>query len=116
MLAVLGVFALVGYFGIWQWSICRVEVPPGYSLQLTYKGPWPFGSVSQAPEDSLAQIDTAGRPLQSGVLEVMPGPGRHFYSPLEYDRVMVKDEIIAPGKLGVVVSRVGKPLPDGADE
>jgi hypothetical protein len=112
--AVAGLIGAVGYFGIWQWMVCRIEVPPGHSLQLTYKGPWPFGAVAQAPEGSLAQTDAAGRPLQSGVLEFMPGPGRHFYSPLEFDRVIVKDTVIPPGKLGVVVARVGKPLRDGA--
>lgn len=104
----------VAYLGIWQWMICRIEVPPGYSLQVTFRGPWPVGSIPQAPEGSLAQLDNWGRPLQSGVLERMPGPGRHFYSPLEYKTELVKDEIIPPGKLGVVVSKVGKPLPEGA--
>ena len=44
----------------------------------------------------------------------MPGPGRHFYSPLEYETDLVKDAVILPGKLGVVVSKIGKPLPEGS--
>jgi regulator of protease activity HflC (stomatin/prohibitin superfamily) len=104
---------MVGYVGFWQWTVCRVEVPPGYSLLLRYKGPWPIGSAPQAPEASLAQTDSRGWPLQIGVLETMPGPGRHFYSPLEYERKLVPDLVIPPGKLGVVVSKVGKPLPAG---
>ncbi len=104
---------LVGYVGIWQWMICRVEVPPGYSLLLRYKGPWPFGSTGKAPDGTLVQIDRHGRPLQVGILEAMPGPGRHFYSPLEFDRELVKDQVIAPGKLAVVTSKVGKALPPG---
>jgi hypothetical protein len=111
VLAVVALAYVVGYVGIWQWTICRIEVPPGQSLRLRYKGPWPFGSVPQAPEGMLAQVDDGGRPLQVGVLEWMPGPGRHFYSPLEYETTLVKDLIIPPGKLGVVVSKVGKPLP-----
>ncbi len=104
---------LVGYFGIWQWTICRIEVPAGSSLLVRYKGPWPFGTRAQAPEGTLVQTDAAGRPLQVGILEAMPGPGRHFYSPLEYETQLVKDEVIPPGKIGVVVSKIGKPLPEG---
>ena len=59
------------------------------------------------------QTDAAGRPLQVGILEAMPGPGRHFYSPLEYETQLVKDEVIPPGKIGVLVSKIGKPLPEG---
>ena len=31
LLAVLLLY-LVGYLGVWQWMICRIEVPPGSSL------------------------------------------------------------------------------------
>ncbi len=66
-----------------------------------------------APEGTLVQTAGAGRPLQVGILEAMPGPGRHFYSPLEYETQLVKDEVIAPGKIGVLVAKIGKPLPEG---
>jgi hypothetical protein len=114
VVAALMVYAVL-YVGFWQWSVCRVEVPPGYSLLLRYKGPWPFGSTGKttAPEGTLVKTDSSGRPLQVGILENMPGPGRHFYSPLEYERELVADQVISPGKLGVVVSKVGKPLPPG---
>ena len=105
---------VVGYLGAWQWTVCRIEVPPGYSLLLRYKGPWPFGGMPQAPEGTLVKTDAAGRPLQVGILEAMPGPGRHFYSPLEFETELVKDEVIPPGKIGVVVSKMGKPLPEGS--
>ena len=110
---------LIGYVGFWQWGVCRIEVPAGQSLLLRYKGPWPFGSsATMAPEGALVKIDSRGRPLQVGILEVMPGPGRHFYTPLEYERELVPDTMIPPGKLGVVVSKGGKPLASGflADE
>jgi regulator of protease activity HflC (stomatin/prohibitin superfamily) len=103
----------VGYVGIWQWMVCRVEVPPGQSLLLRYKGPFPFGSVPQAPEGTLVQTDSRGRPQQVGILEVMPGPGRHFYSPLEYEITLVNDILIEPGQIGVVTAKFGKPLPPG---
>jgi regulator of protease activity HflC (stomatin/prohibitin superfamily) len=118
-LAAAGLVYLVGYVGLWQWTICRIEVPPGYSLLLRYKGPFPFGTVPQAPEGTLVRTDRRGRPLQVGILEAMPGPGRHFYSPLEFETQLVADEIVPPGKIGVVVSKIGKPLPAGtylADE
>lgn len=111
---VAAVIGLVGYLGVWQWMICRIEVPAGHSLLIRYKGPWPFGATPQAPEGTLVKTDAKGRPLQVGILEAMPGPGRHFYSPLEYETQLIKDEVISPGKLGVVVSRIGKPLPEGA--
>src|SRR5208283_1835923 len=101
------------YFGISQWTICRIEVPGGSSLLVRYKGPWAFGTRPQAPEGTLVQTDAAGRPLQVGILENMPGSGRHFYSPLEYETQLVKDEVVPPGKIGVVVSKIGKPLPEG---
>jgi regulator of protease activity HflC (stomatin/prohibitin superfamily) len=104
---------LIGYVGLWQWSICRVEVPPGSSLLLRYKGPFPFGGKEQAPEGTLVRLDRRGRPPQVGILEAMPGPGRHFYSPLEYEWQLVADTIIAPGEIGVLTSKVGKPLPPG---
>lgn len=112
---------VVGYVGFWQWVVCRKEVPAGSSLLVYYKGPWPFGagSVKRAATGELVKIDAAGRPLAIGILEAMPGPGRHFFSPLEYETTVVPDKVIAPGKLGVVVSKVGKPLPAGtylADE
>src|SRR5215813_13195636 len=104
---------LVGYVGVWQWMVCRAEVPPNYSLLIRYRGPWPFGSAAQAPDGALVKTDGRGNPLQVGILEAMPGPGRHFYSPLEFETELVPDQVIPPGKLGVVVSKVGKPLPPG---
>jgi hypothetical protein len=104
---------VIGYLGFWKWTVCRIEVPPGESLLLRYKGPFPFGLAERAPDGSLVKTDAKGRPLQVGILESMPGPGRHFYSPLEYEVKRVKDTVIEPGKLGVVTSKVGKSLPAG---
>ena len=52
--ALLSAAFLVGYVAIWQWTVCRVEVGPGQSLLLRYKGPFPFGKAEQAPEGALA--------------------------------------------------------------
>jgi SPFH domain / Band 7 family len=112
MLLTAALLVLVGYVGIWRWMVCRTEVPAGSSLLVRYKGPWPFGSSTLAPEGTLVKT-ASGRPIQVGILEDMPGPGRHFYSPLEYETHLVKDEVISPGKIGVLVSKLGKPLPEG---
>jgi regulator of protease activity HflC (stomatin/prohibitin superfamily) len=100
---------LVGYVGIWQWGFCRVEVPPGESLKLRYRGPFPFalGRVDKA-DGTLVKLNASGRPAQIGVLEDMPGPGRHFYNPLEFERELVPDIIVKPGQIGIVTSRMGK--------
>jgi regulator of protease activity HflC (stomatin/prohibitin superfamily) len=106
---------LIAYEGIWKWGFCRVEVPAGKSLLLRYKGPFPFalGKIDQAPEGTLVSLDTKGRPTKIGILSAMPGPGRHFFSPLEYERQLVDDIVVEPGSLGVVTSKGGRPLPPG---
>ena len=109
----IALLVLVGYVGVWKWMVCRIEVPAGYSLLVRYRGPWPFGASTLAPEGTLVQTAGAGRPIQVGILETMPGAGRHFYSPLEYETHLVKDEVIPPGRIGVLVSKLGKPLPEG---
>lgn len=110
--AVVGL-ALVLYVGFWKWTVCRIEVPAGKSLLVRYKGPWPFGGVAQTPEGTLVQLDKHGRPERVGILEAMPGPGRHFYSPLEYEIREVEDVTIKPGEIGLVTAKVGKDLPSG---
>ena len=100
---------VVGYLGIWQWGACRVEVPPGYSLKLRYVGPFPFalGRVDKA-DGTLVKLDASGRPSQIGILEAMPGPGRHFYNPFEFERELVPDIVVKPGQVGIVTSKMGK--------
>lgn len=117
--ALLAALWLVLYVGVWQWMFCRIYVPPGQSLLLRYKGPWPFGGATQAPEGTLVTLDKSGRPEAVGILAAMPGPGRHFYSPLEYETSLVDDIVIKPGQIGLVTAKVGKDLPAGvyvADE
>ena len=46
--------------------------------------------------------------MQVGILEAMPGPGRHFYSPLEFERELVPDILVKPGQIGVVTAKMGK--------
>ena len=107
---VLAALYAIGYVGFWKWSVCRIEVPPGQSLLLRYKGPFPFalGKVGQAPDGTLVSLDASGQPRQVGILEDMPGPGRHFYSPLEFERELVPDIVVKPGKIGIVTAKMGK--------
>ncbi len=112
--SVLVALVVVLYVGVWQWMVCRHEVPAGQSLLLNYRGPWPFGSVPLASPGTLVSVDKWGRPEKVGILEVMPGPGRHFYSPLEYRVEYVPDVLIKPGEIGVVTALVGKDSPAGA--
>jgi len=112
--AVLVAAWFVGYVGFWQWGVCRVEVPPGQSLLLRYKGPFPFAfRATPAPDGTLVKLDSSGRPEHVGILEAMPGPGRHFCSPLEYERELVPDVLIEPGSIGIVTAKMGKSLPAG---
>ena len=93
--------------------------PRGIEPAGPLQGPLAVWQQATGAEGTLVQTDAAGNPLQVGILDNMPGSGRHFYSPLEYETQLVKDEVIPPGKLGVVVSKIGKPLPEGtylADE
>ena len=114
ILAGLAAFYVVGVLLIWDWMLCRVEVPAGYSIRLRYKYQLPFGGEPNGEHDDLVRLTKSGRPERLGVLEEMPGPGRHFYNPIEYEIQLVPDIIIKPGELGVVTSLIGKPLPKGA--
>jgi hypothetical protein len=114
IVAALAGFYLIGVILIWDWMICRIEVPAGYSLRLRYKYELPFGGTPGGEHDEMVKLTKSGRPERLGVLEEMPGPGRHFYNPIEYEAVLVRDIVIKPGELGVVTSKIGKRLPDGA--
>jgi hypothetical protein len=103
-----------GYLVAWKWVVCRVEVPPGESLLLTYRGPFPpIRSVPTAPRGTLVQLNDRGRPEAVGVVETMPGPGRHFINPLEYKYERVLDTMIKPGEIGVLRAAYGEELPEG---
>lgn len=83
-----------------------VYVDEGESLRLRYKGPLIFGSA-QSVTGRYAQ------PGEVGVYEEMKGPGRHFFCPLWWERVRVKDVVVKPGEVAIVTSKMGEPLPEG---
>ena len=43
----------------------------------------------------------------------MPGPGRHFYCPIWWERTLVDDVVVHPGELAIVTSKLGDDLPSG---
>mgnify|MGYP002623535808 FL=1 len=101
--------------GVWiavEWTVNRITVPDGWSLQLQYKGPplpLPFMGVRpKGAPGEFAKVDENGSPLELGVLEELRGPGRHFYSPFWWDRKLVEDIVVKPGEVGIVISRMGK--------
>lgn len=103
-LVLLGVSALFGFF---HWTINRIYVSEGESLMLRYKGPLLFGSRKTADPGHFAKEG------EIGVLESMRGPGRHFYCPIWWERTLVKDFVVEPGKVAIVTHKLGEPLPEG---
>jgi hypothetical protein len=88
-------------------TVSYVYVDEGYSLRLRYKGPLVFGSGTPAKAGHFAQEG------EVGVLENLRGPGRHFYCPVWWERKIIQDEVVMPGQVAVVTSKLGDPLPTG---
>ena len=106
--SVLVVFvAAVLAWAVFEWTVNRIYVPPGKSLQLRYKGPILFGSSEKAKPGHFAEEG------QVGVLAQLRGPGRHFYCPIWWQREIVADFVVAPGEVAIVTSKLGDPLPPG---
>lgn len=106
-LATAMVIAVVLYEGF-EWTVNRIYVPPGKSLLLRYKGPLLFtwGNKYTVPGHFALEGEI-------GVTEKMPGPGRHFYCPIWWERTIVDDVVVQPGQLAVVTSKLGEDLPSG---
>lgn len=102
--------AVIGYEAF-EWSINRIYVPVGHSLLLRYKGPLIFGAA-RAAAGRFAVRDESGR-MEVGILEDMPGPGRHFYCPIWWERKIVRDIEVATNEIGLVTSKLGAPLSSG---
>ncbi len=108
-LVTLFVIALIAWIGF-DWTINRVYVPEGQSMQLQYKGPLfgsVFGKVEYAPTGEWAAEG------QVGILNELRGPGRHFYCPIWWKSTLVDDIVIEPGHVGVVTCKLGHDLPPG---
>ena len=100
------VLLALGAFGAFEWTVNRVYVEPGHSLMLRYKGPL-LGKAEYAKPGHFAEEG------QVGVLERLRGPGRHFYCPIWWERTIVADQVVKPGEVAVVTSKLGDPLPPG---
>ena len=96
---------------LWQgfdWTVNRIYVPEGKSLLLRYKGPLLFtwGNKYAAPGHFAEEGEI-------GVMKVMPGPGRHFWCPIYWERTLVDDVVVQPGELAIITSKMGDDLPSG---
>lgn len=96
---------------LWQgfdWTVNRIYVPEGKSLLLRYKGPLLFtwGNKYAAPGHFAEEGEI-------GVMKVMPGPGRHFWCPIYWERTLVDDVVVQPGELAIITSKMGDNLPNG---
>jgi regulator of protease activity HflC (stomatin/prohibitin superfamily) len=98
-------------YGTFEWTVNRIYVPVRHSLLLRYKGPLVFGSPRRAVE-RFAVRDKSGA-MEVGILEQMPGPGRHFYCPIWWERKIVPDMEVGPNEIGFVNSKFGEDLPAG---
>ena len=90
-----------------EWTVNRIYVPEGKSLQLRYKGPLSGVGGKPAKQGYWAGED------EIGVRQKLRGPGRHFYCPVWWERVIVDDIVIHPGEVGVVTCKLGDSLPEG---
>ena len=95
-------------YEVLEWTVNYYYVPEGKSLLLRYKGPLIFtGGNKYAARGQFAGDG------EIGVKEAMPGPGRHFYCPIWWERTLVNDWVVQPGQLAVVTSKMGEDLPSG---
>lgn len=93
------------YVVVWRWMFSRVYVEPGEVLILK-------ANVGEAnPDPANLQVVKEGyKGVQEGVL----GEGRHFFNPFTYKRITKQSLIeVKPDEVGVLVSKSGKPLPEG---
>jgi hypothetical protein len=105
---ILAVFAVILLYQGFDWTVNRIYVHEGQSLLLRYKGPLFFTLNNKyAAPGHFAQEG------EIGVKEEMPGPGRHFYCPIWWERTLIDDVVVKPGELAIVTSKLGEDLPSG---
>ena len=100
-IVVLVLVAALGWF-IWEWGFCRFYVQPDQMAIIVAKQGKPLD-----PGQILARDD------QMGVREAVLAEGRHFLNPVFFEWKVVPVTVIAPGKVGVVTSKIGRDLPQG---
>ena len=87
---------------VWQWGFCRFYVGPDQMAVITAK-----------TGDELPPGQILAQKGQRGIQEDVLGEGRHFLNPWLYEREIRPVVSIAPGKVGIVTSKVGAELPEG---
>ena len=87
---------------VWQWGFCRFYVGPDQMAVITAK-----------TGDELPPGQILAQKGQRGIQEDVLGEGRHFLNPWFYEREIRPVVSIAPGKVGIVTSKVGAELPEG---
>ena len=92
------VLAAVIYF----WCFCRFYVPAGYMAVVTAK-------TGSQPKPGPILVEKG----EKGIWREVLTEGRHFLDPVMYDVAIVKAISIPLGKVGIVTSKVGTPLPPG---
>ena len=98
--AFVGLMCLIFWLGF-EWTINRIYVYEGSSLQLRYKGVLLFGKNKPSKQGFWAEEG------EVGVLQNLRGPGRHFYCPIWWERTIVEDVVIQPGEVGIVTCKLG---------
>lgn len=93
--------ALAG-IGIYYWFFCRFYVPPEHMAVVTAKS-------GKTPAAGALLVERGEKGIWR---EVLP-EGRYFLDPVMHDVKIVPAINIPIGKVGVVTSRVGKPLAPG---
>jgi hypothetical protein len=101
---VLLVVAVAGYEAF-EWTVNRVYVPEGKSLQLRYKGPLIFTWLAKEAGVGKFADESNG---EMGVLEQLRGPGRHFYCPIWWERNIVDDVVVHTGEIAYINSMLGE--------
>jgi hypothetical protein len=103
-----GIVAAVLLYVAFDWTVNYYYVPEGHSLLLRYKGPLFF-----IWDNKYASPGHFAKEGEIGVKEAMPGPGRHFYCPIWWERTLIDDVVVRPGELAIVTCKLGDDLPSG---
>ena len=102
MAIAVAVLVLGGPWLLWEWGFCRFYVGPDQMAVITAK-----------TGEALPPGQILAKKGQQGIQEDVLGEGRHFLNPWLYEHEIRPVVSIAPGKVGVVTSKVGEELPEG---
>lgn len=97
------VLTAVAVYLIYLWGFCRIYVAPGQMAVVTAKS-------GDAPTPGALLVESG----QKGIWRDVLPEGRYFLDPVMHDVKIVPAINIPLGKVGIVTSKVGKPLAPGA--